>query len=90
MVTKLVTVLKSRFSRLRSRLLQLTDNGRLEMVSAEGIESALKPQKKNLTEHSWQTKALQVYVEQQTDFRNHLLLSAQPALFWRRLTPRWF
>ena len=27
------------------------------MVSAEGIESALKPQTKHLTEHSWQYKA---------------------------------
>jgi hypothetical protein len=26
-----------------------------EMVSAEGIESALKPQTKPLVEHSWQT-----------------------------------
>jgi hypothetical protein len=37
-------------------------------VSAERIESALKQQTKNLTEHSWQTQALQVYGEQQTDF----------------------
>lgn len=29
-----------------------------EMVSAEGIESALKRQIKYLTEHSWQSKAL--------------------------------
>ena len=41
------------------------------MVSAEGIESALKQQTKDLTEHSWQFKESQVYGEQQTDFRNH-------------------
>jgi len=29
-----------------------------KMVSAEGIESALKTQRKNLAEHSWQSSAL--------------------------------
>ena len=31
------------------------------MVSTEGVESALRQQRKNLVEHSWQSKALQVY-----------------------------
>src|SRR5215469_9560301 len=43
------------------------------MAERVGFESALKPQTKNLTEHSWQTKATEVYGEQATDFRNQFL-----------------
>ena len=42
------------------------------MVSAEGIESALKQQRKNLVERSWQSKALSVHDRQQSDFRNRV------------------
>ena len=42
----------------------------LEVVSAEGIESIRKRQTKHLTEHSWQTKAMEVHHEQGTNFRN--------------------
>jgi hypothetical protein len=41
-------------------ILKSEKNGKClkRMVSAEGIESALKQQRKNLLEHSWQFKAL--------------------------------
>ena len=47
------------------------------VVGAAGIESALKRQTKDLTEHGWQIRALQVYGSQETDFRNHFLSEAE-------------
>src|SRR5215472_15735741 len=49
------------------------------MVSAEGIESALQPQTKNLTEHSWRFKRVQVIGEEEN---TDCLSKASVGEFW--------